>query len=148
MLGRQTNVTLNKRKIAPLHCASTGVAGSNSACHAVHVRPIAIESRPCAPNTDELTPGVTSGALTGGMGSPYSVNFGTYYPSVVPPPGETSTVAEKLAFTHYQLQSIRGDSELVDGLVLVSSDVGYERVEAGASQSDQQQPRLLPSAGF
>jgi hypothetical protein len=99
---------------------------------AVLVKPISIthqKSVQLGPNN----PGdLTSGGLTGGMGSPYSVNFGTYYPSVVPPPDTNAPMAERMAFTHYQLDCIRGESEVVDGLVLVHAGIGKERLEGGA----------------
>lgn len=108
---------------------------------AVQVKPIATDGArsqaslgQAAPNTGQISPGVTSGNLTGQTGSPYSVNFGTYYPSVVPPPNPNAPMVEKIAFTHHQLDSIRGDSEVVDGLVLVSSGVGHERLEGGVQQ--------------
>lgn len=69
--------------------------------------------------------------MASGMGSPYSVNFGTYYPSVVPPPGAEASVQEKMTFLHYQLDSIRRDSEVAEGLVLTALPGGQERVIGG-----------------
>lgn len=105
----------------------------------MEVRPISIASYPSFHRgpaiTGDLTPGVTSGALTSGVGSPYSLNFGTLVmPSVVPPPAENASMADRLAFTHYQLDSFPPDAELLDGLVLVTGGAGPERLEGGAEQ--------------
>jgi hypothetical protein len=108
---------------------------NNVVRRSVSVRPLTINSRPSfkSLNAGEFAP---DGGLTGasGLGSPCSVNFGTYYPTVVPPPSANAPIEEKLAFTHYQLDSIRRDSEVAEGLVLVSRDGdGQDRLEGGAS---------------